>query len=424
MASSAATTATEMVALRRVPVFAWAMYDFANTIFSFAVISRYFNPWMINTRHVADWKVSLTGLVVALLLVATLAPFGAIADAYGRRMPFLVAFTLLCVAATALLGVLHTGVLWSLIMVGIANYCYQSALAHYDPLLAEVAPPERQGRVSGLGVGVGYVGSIVANFALLAIVTKHHEQDAFLPTAAMFLVFALPCFLLVRERTMRTPLDESVAAISRRALAELRSTARNIHQYGSLGRFLLARFLYADAILTVIVYMTVYLSRLGGFDERDKSMLIAFSTLFAIAGAFTAGFFVERVGPKPVIVTILCVFAPGLALTGLIGTGWLMWVAGPVTGATLGAIWTSDRVLMMRLTPADERGEFFGIYNLIGKLSSGLGPLVLWSGTIWVLHSRLGWSTLDGSRAALVMLALATAIGASVIAKVTVPDPA
>ena len=100
--------ATTRRILLRPPVAAWALYDFANTIFSYAVITRYFNEWIIVERDEPDYYVGLMGFVVALALVAALPPVGAIADRYGARKPFLVAFTLACVALTATLGLVGT----------------------------------------------------------------------------------------------------------------------------------------------------------------------------------------------------------------------------------------------------------------------------------------------------------------------------
>jgi UMF1 family MFS transporter len=394
------------------------MYDFANTIFSFAILTFYFNDWLIDDMNAPDWYIGATGFVVAIALILTLTPMGAVADVLGRRKPFLIAFTLLCVTATAVMGFVDS-VAGALVCLGVANFCYQSALSHYDPLLAEVAPPERQGRISGIGVAVGYVGTIAALPYFL--LTVDGKQEAFLPTAVMFLVFALPCFVLVRERGTRSGTD-SLTATMRGAMFELATTIRNLRQYRTLGRFLLARFLYVDAMLTVISYMTVYLHRVGGWEGDRKWIVVMFANAFAITGALLAGFLVDRVGPKRVLIAVLSVCAPTLALTGLIGTSWMMWIAGPVTGATLGTIWTADRVLMMRLTTPESRGEFFGVYNLVGKISSGVGPLVLWGGTVWLVHSQFDASKLTASRTALGMLALATLLGCMVVAGVKVPD--
>src|SRR6266540_285911 len=231
--------------LRSLPIVSWAFYDFANTIFSYAVLTRFFNEWIIVQRDTPDWTVGLMSFFVGLVLVVTLPAFGALADRYGRRKPFLVGFTLLSVAATAGLGVVGS-VNAALAVAAIAIFGFQSALAHYDPLLADVAPEEVRGRVSGFGVGLGYVGVLFA-LVVLGVIVDNDNQDAFVPTAIMFLVFSLPCFLFVRERGRVTESPGPAREVVREALGQVVRTFRNAREYSDVGRFLLGRFLYVDA---------------------------------------------------------------------------------------------------------------------------------------------------------------------------------
>ncbi|MCB0879698.1 MAG: MFS transporter [Thermoleophilia bacterium] len=391
------------------PVLSWAMYDFANTIFSFAVITRYFNEWVIEQNGRPDWHVGLMSFIVGIVLLTAMPAMGAISDQLGRRLPFLAAFTLACVAATGVIGAVDS-VTVALVVAGLAIFCYQLALSMYDPLLATVAPPAAHGRVSGLGVGLGYVGVLVGSLVLTALVPEDDYQAAFLPTALMFLVFALPIFLFVRERGPRgSRPDRHVVRAAMRQVVTTVSHIRDEHR--ATGRFLIARFLYVDAIATVIAFMTVYMDRVGSFSEGDRTLVLGLAMIAAAIGGFVAGSLVERFGPRAVLRGILIIAAITLVVAGVSGSATLVWVLGPAVGITLGGVWTSDRVFMLRLSPPAVRGEFFGIYNLIGKLSSGFGPLVLWGGTVWLLHSRSGWSELAASRAALVVLAAAVLAG-------------
>ena len=410
-AAAAPRAQPRFVELLSLPVVSWALYDFANTIFSYAVITRYFNEWIIEERGNPDWYVGALGFVVAVALVATMPPLGAIADRYGRRKPFLIAFTLLCVAATALLGqVDHT--LVALAVAGVAMFAFQSALPHYDPLLADVAPPDGRGRVSGFGVGLGYGGVLVALGVLALLVPEENNQRAFLPTALMFLVFALPCFLFVRERRARAAEHPPVGRVVRDALGQLRSTVREARRYSDVGRFLLGRFLYVDAVATVIVYMTVYAERIGDLSSGAKSALLGVSVAFAALGALLAGFLVERYGPKRTLLSILGIFTVTLVGAAAFAVPASLWIVGPVVGVALGTIGTSDRIFMLRLSPPAYRGEFFALFGLVGKLSSGIGPLVIWGGTIWLFHDLTdAMSKAGATRLAVVGLAIACAAG-------------
>lgn len=391
------------------PALGWILYDLANTIFSYAVVTRYFNEWIIIEQGRPDLYVGLMSLAVSVALVLSLPFLGAVADASGRRMPFLIVATVACVAATALLGFVE-GVFLALVVGGVAIFAFNSALAHYDPLLGVVAPPERRGLVSGVGVAAGYVGVLIALVVLGQLVPEGDNQRAFVPTAILFLVLSMPCFLWVRDRPGLRSSRGCVRAPSG-VVKELVASVRRARR-ARYGRLLVARFFYVDALATVIAYMTVYARRTGDFPGAEVEALLALAVVFAVLGGLVAGALVERLGPKRVLTATLVLVAATLLTTGLSGEGALLWVAGPAVGVGLGAVWTSDRVFLLRLCPEEHRGEAFGLYTLVGKASSGIGPLVLWGGSIFVLTEILGlFSPYGASRVALCLLALAALVG-------------
>ena len=385
------------------PVLGWVLYDLANTIFSFVVVTRYFNDWVIEERGHPDYYVGLMTAAVSVALVFTLPVIGAAADRRFGHKPILIAFTVLCVAMTALLGTV-TPILLVLVVAGIATYAFNAADSQYHPLLSVVASEEHRGRVSGAGVALGYVGTLMALFLLGAIVEDGEAQQAFLPAAGMFIVFALPCFFLVREG----PRQPQPAA--RNPLAQLRDSVARARRE-PYGRLLLARFFYVDAIATVIQFMTVYARRTGDFDGDKINVLLAVSTVAAIAGAIVAGVLAERIGPRRVVLTTLALTIATLAAGGATGSSALLWFLGPMVGIALGSLSAVDRVFLLRLVPAGRRGEEFALYALVGKLSSGFGPLVLWGGSVFVANELLGLSKFDASRIAVAVLAGAALAG-------------
>ncbi len=387
------------------PVLGWILYDFANTIFSFVVVTRYFGDWIVNERGQPDIYVGLMSAAVSVALVVALPAIGARADRRARHKPILIAFTLLSVLATALLGVVEP-VLLALIVGGVATFGFNAADSQYHPLLGVVAPERRRGRVSGTAVAVGYLGTLTALFSLGAIVEDGEAQKAFLPAAALFGLFALPCFFLVRERRTPPPPDGSRGGPFHQLVAALRRARRAPH-----GRLLLARFLYVDAIATVIQFLTVYARRTGDFDGDKIDVLLAVSTVASIAAAIGAGLLAERIGAKRVILGTLVLTVSALVLAAGTGASAALWVAGPMVGAALGSLSSVDRVLMLRLVPEDRRGEDFGLYAMVGKLSSGFGPLVLWGGTILVMTELLELSRFDASRVAIFVLAASALAG-------------
>jgi MFS transporter, UMF1 family len=393
------------------PVISWIAYDFASTIFSYAVVTRYFNDWIIDQRHHADYVIGLMTFAVSVALLVTLPVCGALADQIGRRKPFLIGFTLLSVAMTGLLGLVHAGLLTALAIAGLAIFGYQAASAQYDPLLARIAPPEEQPKVSGLGVALGYIGVALASLVFAAVVGAD-DQSAFVPTAIMFLVFAVPCFVWVRE-----PESRRRPAVRKALAAAVDEARRGLYRVRteSYGRFLIARFFYIDAIGTLTVFMTVYAKRTGHFDSGQVTLVLDLSIVFSVVGALGAARLTRRVGPKRVLNGMILLVAATLLVTGATGVPWLLWVLGPLVGISFGGIHTADRVYLIRAVPEAQRGEVFGLFWLVGRVSSGIGPLVLWSGTIFVLDHFHVLGPDEGDRVALVILAAAAAAGYALI---------
>ena len=409
--------------LLSLPVVGWVLFDFADTIFSYAVLTRFFNEWVVIERGRPDWYVGAMGFLVSVLLLVALPFLGHVADRSGRRKPLLVGFALVCVGATALIG-LSDNVGLALLAAGVAIFAYNAAEAQYHPLLASVAPPERRSRVSGIGVGVGYVGGLIAIF-VLGSVAADDAQRAFLPAAGLVLLFAIPCFLWVRDADAGAssggpPLARVPREATRQLIAALRLAWGRPH-----GRFLLARFFYVDALATVIAFVAVYARRVADFSSGQIDLLIALAAFAGIFGAMVAGFAAERLGPKRVLATVLVLTAVTLLAAGVSGSGALLWVLAPVVGISLGSVWASDRVFLLRLVEPEHRGEVFGLYTLVGKVSSGVGPLVLWGGTILVLYELLAVAGLAAaSRVALCALALSALVGLALLWPLSDREPA
>ena len=193
-------------------IFSWAFYDLGNTIFSVLIVSFYFSLWVVSDSvggSDSDYGYANAASMALVFLTAPL--IGALSDQARRRMPFLFVTTLVCVAFTALLGYEKDG--WSkstilttsLVFFVIANYFYQAGLIFYDSTLATISTPGNRGRIGGIGIGIGYVGSLIGILSALFLTTVlgFPYQAVFQATAMLFLIFAIPCFIFVKE----TPQD-------------------------------------------------------------------------------------------------------------------------------------------------------------------------------------------------------------------------
>lgn len=403
------------------PVLAWITYDLANTLFSYALITRYFNDYVINQKGAPDIAVGVMGFCVSMVLVFTLPLFGAMADRSGRRVSWLRTMTLISVCATAALGL---GLPLTLILGfgAVAIWAYQSAIAHYDPLLGQIAPDEQRSRVSGIGTAAGYLGVVVAVLVLGALVGAD-KREAFLPTAALWGILALPALLLIRQpprsQATRARLREAVQEARRGVMTSLRQARRRPH-----GRFLLARFFYVDAVATVIAFMAVFAKRVGELTDGQVDKLLLFSIIASMAGALSCATAAGRVGPRRALLGVVGFAVVTLLATALVGKQAVIF-AGPAVGFILGGLGAVDRLMLMRLVPdKSQHGSAFGLYALVGKLSSGLGPLVLWGGTIYLLHNQLSLLSLQSAtRIAVGVLAAAALLGWLLLRGVPEPEP-
>jgi UMF1 family MFS transporter len=353
---------------------AWALYDLANTIFSYAVVSYAMGLWTIARLGPADGQFWFgVAAAASVLLNAIVSPvLGAISDRSGRRLPYLMVFTALTVVATALIAVTDAAAV-GLVLFAIANFSFQAALIYYDATLPLVAKPEARGRLSGIGVAVGYCGTLLIA-GLILLTGSGSRPLTFLMAAGLFAIFSVPIFVFVKERASmdyRFRLRDVVGSWS-----QLATTWRHAGEVSGLRRFLLARFFYTDPVNTVIVVMTVFATQAIGLTEGQANIVLLALTIAAVFASLGWGRLVERIGPKRTLLVVLGTWCLGLLIAGSVLAFPTFLIGGALLGAGLGGVWTSDRVLMLRLTPPDKVGEFFGLYGIAGKFSAVTGPVL------------------------------------------------
>jgi UMF1 family MFS transporter len=373
----------------RMPV-AWALYDFANTIFSFAVVSGAIGIWLTEDARFGErdgnFLLSL-GIVISVGLNALVSPIlGALSDRGGRRLPFLLFFTSICIAATAFISA--AGATFGLVLFIVANFAYQAALIYYDATLRTVSKPATRGTLSGIGVAVGYMGTIFVGLTIFLLDVP--VEDRFRLSALLFALFAVPIFLVVKETSTGESISRAELGGSFNQLFRTIDHARGVP---GLGRFLLGRFFYSDAVNTVIVVMSVVSVRAMGLSNAVANLILLGLAVVAVAASFGWGRLVDAWGPKRALLTVLSSWAVGLVIGGIsIGIGGplgiaLFLVAGAILGSGLGGVQVADRVLMLRLSPPARLGEFFGLYGLVGKGSQVIGQMLYGLILLWTFDT-------------------------------------
>ena len=366
----------------RVPL-GWALYDFANTIFSHAIVSYAMGLWLVEDTQFgkANGPFAFSvAIAVSVGLNAIVSPIlGALSDrAGGRRLPYLLFFTLLCIVPTAVIG--QSPALVGLVLFTIANFAYQSALIYYDSTLRTVSLPETRGTLSGIGVAIGYCGTIF--IGILIFLLDLPIESVFFVAAALYGLFAVPLFVVVREAKPPPGTPEPGIRDALAALGQLKTTILDARTVPGLPRFLVGRFFYSDAVNTIIVVMAIVATEAMGLSATVANLILLTLAIVAVVASFGWGALVDRLGPKRTLMIVLASWAVGLVVGGISlgvpgGAGLAMFLlAGAVLGSGLGGVQVADRVLMMRLSPPEQLGEFFGLYGLVGKGSQVIGQLL------------------------------------------------
>ncbi len=370
-------------------VWGWALYDFANSPFTTVIVTfvyaAYFTQAIASDplRGTVLWSRAVTLSAVA---VAVLSPvLGSLADCSGLRKRYLALTTATCVGATTLLFFPQRGdTLVALAAFFVANTAFELAIVFYNALLPAVAPPERFGRVSGLGWGLGYLGGLLAlglSLALLrapasalpAWIAGEANRVRATPwlVAAWYAVFALPVFLWVPERPPRGE------GSWREALRRLARAGHDLRRLPPLAWLLAAHLLYNDALVTIFAFGGIYATGTFAFSIRE---LLAFGIALNVTaglGAWGFGYLDDRVGGKRTVRIALGGLAAGTTLAIFAPDRAWFWVASLWIGIFVGPVQSASRSLMARFVPRDMENELFGFYQLSGKLTAFAGPLLL-----------------------------------------------
>ncbi len=373
-------------------IWSWALYDFANSPFSTLVVTFVFGTYF--TQAIASdaivgttlWSRAMT---ITALVVAICSPvLGALADRGGYRKAFVLVFTLICVAATtALYGVLPGQVLAALVLVVVANIAFEFAGVFYNAFLADIVPPERIGRVSGLGWGLGYIGGLAAlGVALVTLIQPETPWFGFsreageniratnLLVAAWFLVFSLPLMLWVTEDRSKISKAGQVLADTAR---QLKGTFGAIRRYRQILRFLIARLVYNDGLVTIFAFGGIYAAETFGFSLEEVLIFGIVLNVAAGIGALLMGHLDDRIGGKRTVVLSLIGLIVATTVAVLATTRLWFWIAGIVMGIFVGPNQAASRSLMGRFVPPRLENEFFGFFAFSGKLTAFMGPLLL-----------------------------------------------
>jgi UMF1 family MFS transporter len=365
-------------------VWAWAMYDFANSGYTTVVITAVFSAYFVAVvAGNAPWATLAWTLVLAVsyaLVMLTAPLIGAWADAHASKKKLLWLTTLGCVGFTAALYFAAPGALvLAIIALVLSNYFFGTGENLIAAFLPELARPRALGRVSGWGWALGYVGGLMSLGASLAWINwaqgKAQGAADFVPvamliTAAIFLLASLPTLLMLRERAIPQPRHTP-----RNAWRQVRYTLGHLSQLPDLRRFLVCTVLYQAGIQAVITLAAIYASQVFHFDTQQTILLVLVVNITAAIGAFAFGYVQDSLGHvRAIALTLIGWIVMVLTAWAAPGEG-LFWLAANIAGLCMGASQSAGRAMVGLLAPPAHQAEFFGLWGLAVKFASIIGPL-------------------------------------------------
>ncbi|HEY0441568.1 MAG TPA: MFS transporter [Xanthobacteraceae bacterium] len=424
----------------RSAIFGWVLFDWAAQPFFTLLTTFIYAPYFANV--IASDPVrgqSLWGYATAAggLIIALCSPLlGAVADAAGRRKPWIAAFGVVIVIATAMLWFGKpkdaSSVPIVLIAFAFATVAVEFATVFNNAMMPSLVPPERLGRLSGTGWAIGYVGGILSLIVMLGWLVadpvtgktllgfkplfgldpalREGDRAAGPFTALWFVVFVVPLFLFTPDQPRKLP----VIAAVRQGLATLKDSLRRLRHHRDTSAFLLANMIYADGLVALFIFGGIFAAGIFGWSTIEMGL---FGVLLAIAGTFGAllgGYLDDRFGSKPVILGMLALLQFALVALLSLGPDYIgpFTVAPPTPGDGLfaspaekaclaigalmgfaaGPLQAASRTFLVRLAPRERMTQFFGLFALTGRITSFAGPLAVGALTAAMGSQRAGIS--------------------------------
>ncbi len=371
---------------------AWCIYDWANSTYSTSIIAAILPPYFSSVAHAAGFTKtqasSIWGYVTssAMLSVALLAPIlGALADYTETKKKYMFGFFLLGVIFTALLVLVDSGKwLLCLVFFAISGIGFAGANVFYDSLLPHVAKHDEVDQVSTKGYALGYLGGGLLLAVNLLMFTKHQWFNipseswgirlSFLTVGIWWAMFSIPIFYYVKEphRPKDYVTGENPFKVS---FQNLINTFREIRRYKYVLLFLIAYWLYADGIGTIIKMATIYGTEIGISMIHLVGALLL-TQFVGVPFTFLFGWLAKKIGTKNAIILALSIYVI-ISIGGYFMTKPIhFWMLAITVGLVQGGSQALSRSLFASMIPKDKSAEFFGFFEISSKFAGIAGPLL------------------------------------------------
>lgn len=370
-------------------LFAWALYDFANSGYTTVVQTTIFSAYFVgvvaaNSTGTGTLLWSLAMSIANFIVMVSGPVIGAIADYRACKKQFLLISSIGCILATALLAKVAAGdVVLAMVLVIISAVMFAAGENLIAAFLPEIVSEKEMGKISGYGWSLGYFGGLLTLGVCLAYISWAQKQGlseaqsvplTLLITAAIFAITATPTFLWLQERAtpVTTAHTESLLIAS---FGRLQHTLKEAARFRDLFRFLITLAVYQSGVSTVVVLAAIYAQEVMGFNTQSLIVLIMVVNVTAAVGAFICGHLQDRLGSVTTLAITLFIWIAAIAAAIFAGQPAQMWWIGNLIGLAMGASQAVGRALVSKFSPVERAGEFLGLWGLVNRLSAIVGPL-------------------------------------------------
>ena len=384
----------------------FALYDFANSAFTTIIITFIFSTYF--AKQIAPnpvlgqsywgWAIGTTGILVAII-----GPIlGSYADKKNYTEFFIKLFTIICISLTTLLWFSKPSekyLLFTLIIVALANFFYELSLIFYNSILKRISKPSNLGKSSGFSFALGYIGGILILIICIKIfidndvlpfgLSKENSENiraTSIVVAVWYLIFSIP-FLFSLKKKINNKIE-----LSSDNIKKIKDLIWN-NGLNNLGKFLIARMLYADGLNAIIVMGGIFAVGVFNLEIKDLLILSILMNVTAFIGAIVGGYANDKFSSKSVIIFSLLGLIISSSIILFVKSQLFFLIFAAINGFFIGPIQSASRVFITKSIDENNQASGFGLFALSGKLTSFIGPLLVSTITYISSSQRIGFSS-------------------------------
>jgi MFS transporter, UMF1 family len=372
-----------MTMVKKSEIFGFCLFDFANSAYTTIIITTIFSVYF--TSKIGSeflWSIVLAFSYLITLLVSPVA--GAMSDFIGKKKRFLFFSYIICVVCTALLyfsrGDTPLWLAFTIGMVALSNFGFSLSEVFVSSFLPEISDRFNIGRISGYAWSFGYVGGLASLIVCFIYLSKNGGTDSAqhftnVITALFFGVFALPTFILLKERGQGQPLPKGERLLFV-GFKRIRETFTEIRKYQDLFKFLVSFFAFSCGISVVISFAAIFAQKELAFRQGEIIMLIFLSNITSAIGAFFFGFVQDKAGAKRTIQITLVLWIIAVLGAFLSHSKGSFWLIANMVGLAMGATQSASRSMVGIFAPPEKNAEFYGFWGVASRAASIAGLVI------------------------------------------------